>query len=149
MDRYHSGEIALPPLGARTVRADLVFYGVDQSGPSYEARVFLNTPEATIDTPTDLANGYVGSFTIFGHAGCAGAPGHCDEPVEREDPFDVRTPRGVPRISRLVILGGEELKRLSGETFSLTLVPVEAGPEGPVPSKALDFSSFRLATYES
>ena len=53
-------------------RADLIFYGVDHSGGSYEGRVFLNAPQrlardADIDHPS-----YVGSFHVFGHIGCAG-----------------------------------------------------------------------------
>jgi hypothetical protein len=48
-------------------RADLEFHGIDQSGPSFEGRVFLNNPGATIETPATGANGYVGSFHVYGY----------------------------------------------------------------------------------
>jgi hypothetical protein len=58
-------------------RADLIFYGVDHSGPSYEARVFIDNPSAGPETPVEPEHGYAGSFTVFGHAGCFGDEGHC------------------------------------------------------------------------
>src|SRR5690348_16357380 len=56
-------------------RADLIFEGVDHSGPSFEGRVFLNNPNATADTPATAENGYAGSFHIFGHGICLGDVG--------------------------------------------------------------------------
>src|SRR6185436_18305022 len=53
-------------------RADLVFYGVDHAGPSYEARVFINNPNADADTERVDEQGYAGSFSVFGHNGCFG-----------------------------------------------------------------------------
>src|SRR5262245_49035451 len=67
-----------PDVASGFSRADLVFYGVDHSGPSYEAWIFLNNPEATLDTPAEPAQGYAGRFTVFGHGGCYGEAGHCD-----------------------------------------------------------------------
>ena len=47
MQRYVSESIDNPAAGDHPFdRADLVFYGVDHSGPSFEARVFLNQPDA-------------------------------------------------------------------------------------------------------
>ncbi len=34
-------------------RADLVFHGVDYGGASYEGRLFVNHPDAGLETPTD------------------------------------------------------------------------------------------------
>ena len=59
-------------------KADIIFYGVDHSGPSYEGRVYLNNSNANGDTPLDEENGYAGSYHIFGHGGCFGDVGHCD-----------------------------------------------------------------------
>ena len=53
-------------------RADLVFYGVDHAGPSYEARVFINNPKADAETERVDEQGYAGSFAVFGHNGCFG-----------------------------------------------------------------------------
>src|SRR5919201_6293347 len=50
-------------------RADLQFRGVDHSGPSYEARVFLDNPAAKPSTPTTEDQGFAGSFHVFGHGG--------------------------------------------------------------------------------
>ena len=64
-------------------RADIELHEVDHSGPSYEGRVFLNNRKANHKTELILANGYVGSYNIFGHGGCFGDVGHCDIPAER------------------------------------------------------------------
>ncbi len=49
------------------LRADVVFEGVDQSGPSYEIRVFLNNPHADHHTAPIPENGYAGSFHVYGY----------------------------------------------------------------------------------
>lgn len=63
-----------PPIRVRTGvrgrdfrRADILFEGVDQSGPSFEARVFLNNPSADDETDMTSENGYVGSFHVYGY----------------------------------------------------------------------------------
>src|SRR5659263_361990 len=68
-----------PPSGAmwRRTPTSIAAAG-DHGGPSYEARVFFDTPDATADTPLERAAGYVGSFTVFGHGGCFSEHGHCD-----------------------------------------------------------------------
>jgi hypothetical protein len=48
-------------------RAELVFGGVDQAGPSFEGRVFLNNPEADESTAQTPATGYAGSFHVYGY----------------------------------------------------------------------------------
>lgn len=48
-------------------RADIEIYGIDQSGASFEGRVFLNNPEATLATPLSPENGYAGSFHVYGY----------------------------------------------------------------------------------
>jgi hypothetical protein len=54
------------PRGGSFSRADIRFSGVDQSGPSFEVRAFLNNPKAGTNTPTNLENGYAGAFHIYG-----------------------------------------------------------------------------------
>jgi hypothetical protein len=51
---------------------DLVFYGVDHTGDSYQARVYLGNSDADINTPLAPDEGFVGVFTVFGHHGCYG-----------------------------------------------------------------------------
>src|SRR5438874_1537705 len=86
--RYVSRPIHLP--SAARVRASrravLEFDGVDQAGPSYEARVFLNNPDADQDTPTTPEHGYAGSFHVYGYGldtlgHATGAPPSGEAPV--------------------------------------------------------------------
>ena len=42
--------------------------GIDQGGPPFEARVFVNAPGATPETSTDAMHGYVGSIHVYGLA---------------------------------------------------------------------------------
>src|SRR5437870_2263400 len=54
-------ELERPPLPPDAfTRADLEFRGVDHSGPSFEAWVFLNNDRAGPDTAPDTAGGYAG-----------------------------------------------------------------------------------------
>ena len=39
---------------------------MEQAGPAYEARVFLNNPHADVDTPRTTEHGYAGSFHVYG-----------------------------------------------------------------------------------
>jgi hypothetical protein len=146
MERYVSEPIDNPVAGVHPFhRADLAFYGVDHSGPSFEARVFLNLPEADVSTDRGDA-AFAGSFTIFGHAGCAGDEGHCDVPTGPRDPFDRRPPHGLAPQTRTVIIT-EALKRVSAPELVVTVVAVRPGDDGPATTDALQFDSFRLLTF--
>jgi hypothetical protein len=79
VDRYVSPPLELPAPEVDFKRADLVFYGVDHSGSSFEAQISLG------DEPA-------GSFYIFGHGGCFGDVGHCDIPSGPRHPDDKRLP---------------------------------------------------------
>jgi hypothetical protein len=82
-------------------RADLTFYGLDHSGPSYEVRVFFDKPDANADTPLDDPS-HAGSFSVFGHGGCFGDEGHCEvtRPVSA---FDRRLPYQLAPATRVLI----------------------------------------------
>lgn len=130
-------------------RADLEFYGIDHSGSSFEARVFLNNPAADEETPRDEASGYAGSFWIFGHGGCFGDTGHCHVPVSPRDPFDRRGPHQLTPHDRGVIVT-EALRKIldrrgeTGETeLTATVVPVAS--RSPVNAEEGLFSFERLA----
>jgi hypothetical protein len=128
MKRFVSKEISAPGLrdGAFS-RADLEFYGVDHSGPSFEARIFLNNPGANPETPTDLGDGYVGSFHIFGHGGCFGDAGHCDVPDAPLHQFDNRLPHQLLPQKKVVIIteGLREVSAASrGTKITVTVVPL-------------------------
>ena len=145
MNRYVSDPIPLPPRspeGPAFNRAELVFHDVDPAGPSYEARIYVHAE------PTDVAEGEqpAGVFTIFGHGGCFGDEGHCDPVAERQDPYDFRPPDGIPLQLKNVDVTAA-IGEIEGESIIVTVIPVEAGEEGPVPSDALHFTQLRLLTY--
>ncbi|HWH12470.1 MAG TPA: hypothetical protein VG165_15205, partial [Solirubrobacteraceae bacterium] len=117
-DRYTSAPITLPPDAGIYSRADLVFYGVDHSGPSFEARIFLGNPGAGLSTPVDDEHGYAGSFHVFGHGGCFGDSGHCAVPTGPRDPFDLRPPHQLTPITMTVIVT-RALKRHKGPTVEV------------------------------
>jgi hypothetical protein len=145
MQRYISEPIGNPAVGDHPFyRADLVFYGVDHSGPSFEARVFLDLPDADTRTERDHP-AYAGSFTIFGHAGCAGDAGHCDVPAER-DLFDRRPPHGLTKQTRTVIVT-DALRRATAAELVVSVVAVRPGADGPEATDALEFDRFQLLTF--
>ena len=146
--RFVSDPIELPERGGDAVdgpyRADLVFYDVDHSGPSYEARIFINAPDADASTPRDDPH-YAGSFCIFGHGGCFGDVGHCDVPTER-DPFDLRPPHQLVPAAKTVLVT-DAFKRLvapDDETMTVTVVAVVPGADE---HDVLSFDRVRLLTY--
>jgi hypothetical protein len=146
--------LALPEReeGEQIARVDLVFYGVDHSGASYEARVYINNPEADERTEQDAAEGYAGSFTVFGHGGCYGDEGHCLPDQRTIDVFDRRAPHPLTPYTKTVI-ATEAVKRAIADTstteITVTVVPVVPqlfeGVE--VEDKPLAFSEVRLLTY--
>lgn len=127
-------------------RADLVFYGVDHSGPSYEARVYLNNPKAGVGTPRDAKSHYAGSFTVFGHRGCAGNAGHCEVPPGPRDAFDRRAPHPLTPQTKTVIVT-DALRLLHDDKLKVTVVPVRPGREGAEVVDTLKFDRFSLLTY--
>jgi tyrosinase len=147
MHRYVSQSIDNPGHDAAPFqRADLVLYGVDHSGPSFEARVFFNAPDANVSTARDDA-AFAGSFTVFGHAGCAGDVGHCEVPTGPRDPFDRRPPHALTPQTKTVIVT-DALRRVTDPELVITIVAVAPGGDGPIESDALRLESFRLLTFD-
>jgi len=145
VDRFHSKPLELPAPAHHFERADLAFYDVDHSGPSYEARIYIGggrglRRNAGIDHPA-----YAGSLYIFGHGACHGEEGHCEVPQDR-DPFDYRLPHHLEPAPRIVTVT-DAVKRLveAGKAKAAVDVFVH-GPEGE-PLKRLSFSQLRLLTY--
>lgn len=133
-------------------RADLVFYGVEHAGASYEARVFIDNPDATTETSTDLEHGYAGSYTVFGHAGCYGEEGHCHPEYGHSDAFDRRPAHPLTPYTKTVVVTEALLHALkvSGESkIAITVVPViaEARKGARELPEAFRFTELRLLTY--
>lgn len=136
-------------------RADLQFQGLDHSNASYEGRVFLNNPRARHSTPPDPTKGYVGSYFIFGHAGCWGDEGHCDIPDGPLTAYDLRPPHELqPQLAILTVT--EQLRELTNEQrqevlFTVVAVPAEAAPAltfSEVSEDVLRFERLVLVTYD-
>jgi tyrosinase len=145
-ERFTSEPLELPEADADFSRADLVFYGVDHSGASYEGRVYLDHDDADAATGYDH-DAYAGSFHIFGHGGCFGEEGHCLVPTEPPDPFDLRGPHQLTPVTKAVIATAAIRRLLTrgAQSTRVTVVAVAAGERG---NDVLEFTRLRLVTYE-
>jgi hypothetical protein len=150
MEQLLVRDLALAPatITRDFTRADLVFYGVLHSGPSYEALVFLNAPEANLATALDVETGFAGSFVIFGHGGCSGDAGHCKVPAGPPDPFDSRPPHGLtPQTKMVDITEAIRHPRCAGDVITITVLPILPGAERARQGNVLFFSDLRLLVY--
>lgn len=148
VERFLSDPIDLPPTAERNfARVDLVFYGVDHSGPSYEGRVYLDTPDADLTTGREHPR-YAGSFHVFGHGGCFGELGHCDVPTGPPDPFDQRPPHQLtPAVKTVIITDALRAVLTTTNDATSTRVSVVAVTPGEATNEVLAFDSVRLVTY--
>lgn len=160
MNRYDSDPFVLDQVDLRQAarvaqsadatdfsRADLVFYGVDHSGPSYEAWIFLNNPDATFETPPDVERGYAGRLNVFGHGGCYGEAGHCEVKDRFSDEFDVRGEHPLAPFTIAVDVT-EAMRRLGTSEITVTVIPRTASSRGPRPTDTLQFDHLRIVTYD-
>ena len=130
------------------MRADLIFYEVDHSGPSYVARVFLDNPKADADTPREPDRGYAGSFAVFGHGGCYGDEGHCAPGDRIRDEFDRRPPHPLTPQTRTLEIT-DALKRTTGEKTRVDVIIVIRESEVSAASqKVSPCASVRLVAYQ-
>ena len=136
------------PLTGKFRRADIVFHEVDHSGASYEGRVFINNTNADEKTEKTEANGYAGSFHIFGHGGCFGNVGHCDVKAQRR--YDPRPSHPLAPI-KTVVIATESLRRAagSGGDITVTVVPVITSftPKCDL-TDVLKFDHIEVTTYQ-
>jgi tyrosinase len=144
VERFTSKPIELPPAARPFARADLIFTGLDHSGSSFEAQVFLDARGVGQDADRDH-RAYVGSFFVFGHGGCFGDVGHCDIPRER-DPFDLRPPHQLEPATRVLTVT-EAVAGLLKRDIGAAKVTVVARTAGKEPANVLAFEKVRLATY--
>jgi hypothetical protein len=145
VDRFRSKPLELPDPEHSFDRVDLVFYDVDQSGDSFEARVFIGAPtnlrrDAGTDHPA-----YAGSFFVFGHDRCYGEEGHCQVHRDR-DAFDFRLPHHLEPAVRIVTVTAA-VERLTAAGKRKAAVDVVARSAEGKNLRALDFSRLRLLTY--
>jgi len=136
-------------LPAQFSRADIEFIGIDHSGASYEARVYINNPNADANTPPTEANGYAGSYYIFGHGGCFGDVGHCDIPP-KQDSFDIRPSHPLEPI-RKVVIATDAIKNAAaqGSQINVTVVPVILSwTDKTVLTDVMKFDHINVITYD-
>ena len=142
VSRFVSAPLELPDPEVAFSRADLVFYGIDHSGSSFEGQLSLGDESA-------------GSFFIFGHGGCFGDVGHCDVPSGPQPAHDLRLAHPLTPDTKTVVIT-EALKRVrakGGGTFTVTVVAQVYDP-GPLPlgrdlKEPLLFDRLTLLTYDS
>jgi hypothetical protein len=124
-----------PPIPApsRTFRAAaLVFRGVDQAGPSFEGRVFLNRPDADETTPRTPEMGYAGSFHVYGY-------GEAAPPAIAEAKRSGATGPVAPIEKR--VLADETALRAAladSDEVTVTVVPVPNDPGGATPERPFE-----------
>jgi tyrosinase len=144
VDRFVSDALELPSPEHAFARADLLFYGIDHSGPSYEAQVFV-AARGIGGEPDRDHRAYVGSYFIFGHGGCFGDVGHCDVPTRRDE-FDLRPPHQLEPATRIVTVT-DALTAMLQQGLTTAKVTVVAHTEGRASNEVLSFNTIRLATY--
>jgi hypothetical protein len=138
-------------LDSNYYRADLLFKGVDKRVPSYIGRVYLNNPGANYDTSENLEDGYVGYYTVFGHATCLGDEGHCEElPETRFGEIATPTKKGDYYITIT-----DKLKHLARDTedFSVTVIadlckPPQLGDEQPDLENVIKIDKVAIELYD-
>ena len=142
-------KISIADLPSQFTRADLEFIRVEHSGASYEARVFINNPDADGNTPPVEANGYAGSVSIFGHGGCFGDVGHCEIHKE-QDPFDPRPSHPLLPTKTVVIATNAIKSAVTRRAdISVTVVPLVMGwTENSDTDDVLKFDHINLVTYD-
>lgn len=144
VERYTTDPVELPPRERPFERADLIFYGLDHSGPSYEARVFMD-PRGVGKDADSTHRAYAGKFVIFGHGGCFGEVGHCDLPAD-PDPFDLRPSHQLEPATRVVTVT-DTVRGLLERGIPAAKVTVVARAAGQASNEVLAFDTVRLATY--
>jgi hypothetical protein len=144
VERFTTKAIELPPAERPFERADLIFYGLDHSGASFEARVFMG-PRGVGEDADASHRAYVGRFFIFGHGGCFGEVGHCDIPSD-PDPFDLRPSHQLEPATRILTVTAP-LRGLLERSVEAAKVTVVARSEGRTSNDVLAFERVRLATY--
>ncbi|HEY6969417.1 MAG TPA: hypothetical protein VJA94_09440 [Candidatus Angelobacter sp.] len=145
---YVSEPVPLPLIKKTSHRVDLVFHGLDHSGASYSAHVFLNNKKANAKTPHTAQNGYAGTFHVFGHGGCFGDVGHCEvRGVPR--PYDPR-PAHPLTPAKKTLIATDAMRRVAGKgkDVTVTVVPiVRAGTDKCDYDDVFKFEKISVVSY--
>lgn len=93
---YRSGPLALPPDRSDVSRAEIVVDGLDQAGPSFELRLFVNNADADEHTPLTKDAGYVGSVFLYGGGGRGDQPIPLERSMDATEAIMRAVARGEP-----------------------------------------------------
>ena len=133
---------------ARHGRAEIRLHAVQYvARPGFHIRAFLNTPDASVATPTRGNPNYVGLASMFTGV-CIGGPGHCDVPAQRTDPFDLR-PRPHKTPSNIRFDATNAVKRLADQgatAFAVNLVVLNT--DGTAATDALKIDAVSLNFFD-
>ncbi len=125
--------------------ADFEIGGIKHTGSSYEGLVYINNPGADGSTGKDTDAGYAGSFHVFGHGGCFGAEGHCDNREDERRRFDNRPlARSIRTKKRVDVSEPLRIAARSEPEIRFTIVARTADPD---PEGVLDVKRLSIVTY--
>lgn len=129
-------------------RADLEFYGINHYRPSYTVHVYFNDKRVPTDDVDEERASYAGSFSVFGHAKCAGDDDHCIVPPGQRR-FDDRPSHPLTKAFKRVVVT-DALQRAvdAGERLSVTLVAFADAEADEVDGKLLDFEGMQLVAFQ-
>jgi hypothetical protein len=127
-----------PPISLRAFEnarsAELIFRGVEQAGHSFEGRVFLNNPAADETTQGTPESGYAGSFHVYGY-------GEHPPPAMAAAKAS-QAPGGAPvaPIEKRLRVDEAALEKAleRSDELTVTVVPVPADPDGPIPDRPFE-----------
>ena len=140
---YHQAE-------DRFASAYLEIYGIDHFRPSYDALIFFNDPEVTPATASEERESYAGRFSVFGHATCYGAEGHCSiGPDHRR--FDMRRSHPLTKaFKRVEVTGALQRAVAAGDRLDITIVAGTGDEEAlkEVKGPLFDCSGLQLVTFQ-
>ena len=139
-----ASEVVVPAADYSTAHFEIG--GIKHTGASYEGLVYINNPDADASTGKDAEAGYVGSFHVFGHGGCFGAEGHCDNREPERRRFDNRPlDRSIRMKKRVSITDALRSAAASSDEIQFTIVArtTAADPEGVLDVKRLSVVMYR------
>jgi hypothetical protein len=115
-------------------RADFIFAGVEQAGPSFEGRVFLNNPEPDEGTALTPDWGDAGSFHVYGY----GQP--LPPAIAEAKAGQARDGGAVAPITKRLHADEEAVRAaLDGsDELTVTVIPVPADPGGTAPERPFE-----------
>jgi tyrosinase len=136
-------EVAVPAADFRN--AEFEVGGIKHTGSSYEGLLYINNPAADGATGKDAEAGYVASFNVFGHGGCFGAEGHCDNREPERRRFDNRPlARSIRMKRRVTITDALRGAAQAGGEIQFTIVARTSDPD---PEGVLDVKRLSIVTY--